>query len=362
MGRNAGWKYESARHSLAARGIPTGRRYNYVPTYVAGDLPLIAGDAVGVAGAEAVSLIPAVVPVAMLYGGAKLVKRQMEKGKKKRKAKKRKYDAGKKVDDVQSYIRREAGSNGEKHDFMHEVSEQIRHPIRDMDGDWKSMVTASGHKYRKENGIDLVEDRAAATVGKVLSQANIEPLVDKNEAQRPAREVSIDVLFGRRAYNALRIRSGYAPGSVTLKTVNKLRLVPKKKVKEQPVPSKSELEDVRVGDRVAVLAEGIGRNKTFPFPNKVWLRVSSKKRDKLVGRIEQSGGFVTFLPYKKVGFKTGNIVDVQKSLVDRQAISRNKALHPGLMRRHKKYMFGIDSAVNVADNVLVKEENEVNFD
>lgn len=57
--------------------------YAYAPTYVTGDLPLIAGDALGTVGAEAVSWIPVAVPLAMLYGGTKYVKGQYDKEKKK---------------------------------------------------------------------------------------------------------------------------------------------------------------------------------------------------------------------------------------------------------------------------------------
>lgn len=57
--------------------------YAYSPTYVAGDLPLIAGDALGTVGAEAVAWAPVAVPVAMIYGGAVLAKKSYEKTKKK---------------------------------------------------------------------------------------------------------------------------------------------------------------------------------------------------------------------------------------------------------------------------------------
>lgn len=57
-------------------------KYFYTPTYVAGDLPLIAGDALGTAGAATVSWIPTLVPLALLYGGASYaVKRKKERAK-----------------------------------------------------------------------------------------------------------------------------------------------------------------------------------------------------------------------------------------------------------------------------------------
>jgi hypothetical protein len=59
------------------------RRYNYVPTYVVSDMPLIAGDAIGTVGAEAVSLMPVAVPLLMIAGGTVLAKKTYDKTKKK---------------------------------------------------------------------------------------------------------------------------------------------------------------------------------------------------------------------------------------------------------------------------------------
>jgi len=74
-----GWKGESHRHYLAAKGIKTApKRYYYTPTFVAGDMSLIAADGVGTAGAAAVSLIPLAVVAGGLYFGARGVKRKTE--------------------------------------------------------------------------------------------------------------------------------------------------------------------------------------------------------------------------------------------------------------------------------------------
>ncbi|MBR9700411.1 hypothetical protein GOV11_00930 [Candidatus Woesearchaeota archaeon] len=86
---NKGWRNESWRHSLAAKGVRTkqgeqnryysARRYNYTPTYVAADLPLIATDAVGTTGAAAVGLIPLAVTAGAIFVGAKIVKKEVGK-------------------------------------------------------------------------------------------------------------------------------------------------------------------------------------------------------------------------------------------------------------------------------------------
>lgn len=75
-----GWRGESHRHYLAAKGIKTNHKYYaYTPAYVAGDLPLIATDALGTAGAAVVPWIPVAVPLVLLYGGAKYVKKKKDK-------------------------------------------------------------------------------------------------------------------------------------------------------------------------------------------------------------------------------------------------------------------------------------------
>lgn len=64
------------------------RAYNYTPTYVAGDLPVIAADGVGTAGAATVALIPLAVTAGALYVGGKIVKKQYDSAKKSKKSKK----------------------------------------------------------------------------------------------------------------------------------------------------------------------------------------------------------------------------------------------------------------------------------
>lgn len=73
----------------------------YNPAYVSGDLPLIAGDAIGTAGAAVVPLIPVAVAAGAIYGGAVLSKKAYDKAKgkkskpKKKKSKSKKYRAPK---------------------------------------------------------------------------------------------------------------------------------------------------------------------------------------------------------------------------------------------------------------------------
>ncbi len=62
--------------------IKSKKQYMYTPTYTGADLPLIATDAAGTAGAAAVSWIPLVVGATVVYVGAKYAKSQVDKNKK----------------------------------------------------------------------------------------------------------------------------------------------------------------------------------------------------------------------------------------------------------------------------------------
>jgi len=75
-----GWRGESQRHYLAAKGIKTKHKYYaYAPTYTGADLGPIAVDAMGTTGAAVVPWIPVAVPLLMLYGGVKYVKKKKDK-------------------------------------------------------------------------------------------------------------------------------------------------------------------------------------------------------------------------------------------------------------------------------------------
>jgi len=58
------------------------RSMAYVPTYVAGDISAMGADAIGIAGASVVGWIPLVVGAGVVYGGAKHIKGDIDKNKK----------------------------------------------------------------------------------------------------------------------------------------------------------------------------------------------------------------------------------------------------------------------------------------
>jgi apolipoprotein D and lipocalin family protein len=68
----------------------------YIGTYGAADLPVIGADAVGIAGAATVGLIPLAVGAGVIYGGARYSKKQYDKYKKR---KRKKYRLASKEDE-----------------------------------------------------------------------------------------------------------------------------------------------------------------------------------------------------------------------------------------------------------------------
>jgi hypothetical protein len=115
-----------------------------------------------------------------------------------------------KDEDAQTFIKRNvtAETNGDGlQQFREDVSEMGRHPMKDLDGEWEEYTSLAENKsYGKygvpeklsTNRMERAQQRGAALFGKVVSQANVEPLVDKKEANRTMRDITVDFLFGRR--------------------------------------------------------------------------------------------------------------------------------------------------------------------
>jgi len=91
--------------------------------------------------------------------------------------------------------------------FKEDVAEMARHPMKDLDGEWEEYTSLAENKPYGKYGVpeklsdDKVlraQQRAAALFGRVVSQANVEPLVDKRECDRSVRDIGVDFLFGRR--------------------------------------------------------------------------------------------------------------------------------------------------------------------
>jgi hypothetical protein len=75
----------------------------------------------------------------------------------------------------------------------------LKHPFKDLDGDWVSYNEAAGnHVELSKHPVERAEERGAALFGRVLSQANMEPLIERGQG-RTFREITGDILFGRRS-------------------------------------------------------------------------------------------------------------------------------------------------------------------
>jgi hypothetical protein len=76
----------------------------------------------------------------------------------------------------------------------------LKHPLKDLDGDWESYneSAGNGHVELSKHPIERAEERGAALFGRVLSQANMEPLIERGQG-RTFREITMDVAFGRRS-------------------------------------------------------------------------------------------------------------------------------------------------------------------
>jgi hypothetical protein len=89
--------------------------------------------------------------------------------------------------------------------FWSEVKRDLRHPMRDLDDDWKRYTALADNKvygpYGKSEPLSRdmlirVEQRGAANTARVLSQANVEPLIDHGRGST-ARDLAVDLVFGR---------------------------------------------------------------------------------------------------------------------------------------------------------------------
>jgi hypothetical protein len=109
---------------------------------------------------------------------------------------------------LKSYVKRNL--DGQEKDgevkFRKGVANMLHHPVKDLDDEWQEYTSIADNDYYGPQGHaeplshDRFErniQRGAALVGRVVSQANIEPLEDKNQ-NRSFREIALDFEFGRR--------------------------------------------------------------------------------------------------------------------------------------------------------------------
>lgn len=111
--------------------------------------------------------------------------------------------------DMKGALRRTNGyieENTRKHvvaptfsEFSHSVAKSARHPMKDADEQWKSDQLAAGKKpILSSDRVERATERGAAIFGNVVTFANVEPLIDKDESKRPAKTQLFDFMLGRR--------------------------------------------------------------------------------------------------------------------------------------------------------------------
>ena len=99
----------------------------------------------------------------------------------------------------QDYIDRslKRNSNDGLKEFTRDVKYMITNPKGEYDNEWKSYEDAAGRpKKLSKDPVNRSEERAAALMGRVLTQENMQPLIDK-EKGRNVRGFALDILFGR---------------------------------------------------------------------------------------------------------------------------------------------------------------------
>ena len=104
--------------------------------------------------------------------------------------------------DLNGYLQENLQSKNTDNDgltaFWRGTSHTLFRPMDDLDADWISYNHAAGRDVQSsDDPVERAMERGAAEVGRVVTLANVEPLID-NERDRSFRDSMIDVEFGRR--------------------------------------------------------------------------------------------------------------------------------------------------------------------
>jgi len=84
-------------------------------------------------------------------------------------------------------------------DFARGVREMALTPMHDYDEEWEEFSTVAGKpELLSDDPMERWSQRGAAIFGRVITQANVEPIVDYHK-DRNFREIMMDIAFGRRA-------------------------------------------------------------------------------------------------------------------------------------------------------------------
>jgi len=173
MGLRRGWRGESYRHSLAAKGVST---------YLQRKKPLY------------------------MYGEFRRAQ-EMEHSHwldPKEESEKLDWEVPKEKESVGQFVHRsvDARENPGLEKWWRSVEFSAAHPWLDYDNEYARYLKAAGETPVKhddfgvDDRIEHAAERGAAVVGRVVSQANVEPLIDHGK-DGSARDIALDIFFGR---------------------------------------------------------------------------------------------------------------------------------------------------------------------
>jgi hypothetical protein len=105
------------------------------------------------------------------------------------------------INGTKIYIKKNIDGHHDDHRLLHfwnATKHTLFRPADDLDGDWVSFNDAAGkHVTPSKDVIQRNEERGAALIGRVVTLANVEPLID-HDKDRNFRDSMIDLEFGRR--------------------------------------------------------------------------------------------------------------------------------------------------------------------
>jgi len=101
--------------------------------------------------------------------------------------------------DPESFIKENLESHGDHSikSFWNGVTYVLSHPLKEMDDEWVSYNESAGTDAGlSKHPVERAEERGAALFGRVLSQANMEPLIERGQ-NGTFRDITTDIAFGR---------------------------------------------------------------------------------------------------------------------------------------------------------------------
>jgi hypothetical protein len=195
-----GWRYESARHALAARGMKSGGSAYFVQR-----VPRWRVDQHSVRSEDMGYVEMKMKEDAEREDRFKAYMDSLSENE--RVELRKKLETGRKgflssketpVEYIQENVRSTEKGDRTEH-FKQGVKDVLFHPWQEADKDWRSYNRAAGTKMSLSNNpVERWNQRGAGLFGRVVTMANVEPLLDKEKGKN-FRQSILDIEFGRRS-------------------------------------------------------------------------------------------------------------------------------------------------------------------